>query len=687
MTEIVEEARVKKTAPPPSREKGERNLDLPSWLNRYLPPWRQPNWYNAEMWRYIVARQPVATICRETIISSYLSLDWKVDAKDSDLRDELRSEIDYYTDFLSHTGEYSYSEIIEWIGRDLLDLPFGGAAEIGRQGDKPEGKAMWIELIDGGTLFPTLNKDYPVGQALRELADKPVYFPWYVIDRVYISPRTEIMRKGWGLAPPEKIYLAIELINRGDVYYANLLLDTPEAGLLDLGDMSKMSAEAWLSGFKEMLTGIDGFKIPVIYEHQNPVSWIPFGRPPTDMLFDAITSKYASFIAAGYGLSLSDIGMGSSSSGGNTLAGSIREERKSRRTGFARFKAKMGQFFNFILPDTLEYKIIDQDEELSVAVGRSRLSNATAIGQLIELGVITPNEGRRMMIADGLVSISIPEDIPEDEILQPQNEAPVDERPGMLGRPIAPSEGGHGEILPRSDYFTEEIERIVGIEDIRLRRLIRAAIDPIFIMTKRSFLDMDVNNAGELSAWNDWHDDVIWEEVSDDEIPEIVLSSLANAKSRLDKVMKADKWWESNLSHETIAIDLIDIFRSAANQKLLKKSEELYESGETDYLDSHFEIDKELEQRFVGELTNLIDNLFENIPNIIKNCVISGTRKSLSSKINANKVAFALDTQEIISDNTTVLLVRREIENAGNRIIYDFAGLLSNLMHRLLEEI
>jgi len=686
MTELVEEARVKRTPPPPSREKGERNLDLPSWLNRYLPAWRQPGWYNAEAWRYIVARQPVATVCRETIISNYLSLDWKVDAKDSDKRDELKSEIEYYTDFFSHTGEYSYSEVVEWIGRDLLDLPFGAAAEIGRQGDKPKGKAMWMELIDAGTLFPTLNKDFPVGQALRELADKPIYFPWYVIDRIYMSPRTEINRKGWGLAPPEKIYLAIELINRGDVYYANLLLDTPEAGILDLGDMSKVSAEAWLSGFKEMLTGIDGFKIPVLYEHQNPVEWIPFGRPPTEMLFDSITSKYASFVASGYGLSLSDIGMSSVSTGGDTLAGSIREERKSRRTGFARFKTKMMQFFNFILPDELEYKIIDQDDELSVAMGRSRLSNATAIGQLIELGVITPNEGRRMLIADGLVSISIPEDIPEDEIMP--NQTPVDERPGMLGRPIAPSEGGHGEVLPRGDYFTNEIERIVGIEDYRLRRLIRAAIDPTMVLAKRSFnTDVDINDIGELSAWNDWHDEIVWGEASEDEISELALTSLASARSNLNKVMKTDRWWESKWSHDSIARDLIDIFRSAVNQKLLKKSEEMYEAGETDYLESHFDINDELETKFVDDLTKVIDNLFENIPNIIQNCVISGTRKSLSSKINANKVASVLDTQQIISDNTTVSIVRKEIENAGNRLIYDLAETLSDLIHEILEEI
>jgi len=457
MTELVEEARVKRTPPPPSREKGERNLDLPSWLNRYLPAWRQPGWYNAEAWRYIVARQPVATVCRETIISNYLSLDWKVDAKDSDKRDELKSEIEYYTDFFSHTGEYSYSEVVEWIGRDLLDLPFGAAAEIGRQGDKPEGKAMWMELIDAGTLFPTLNKDFPVGQALRELADKPIYFPWYVIDRIYMSPRTEINRKGWGLAPPEKIYLAIELINRGDVYYANLLLDTPEAGILDLGDMSKVSAEAWLSGFKEMLTGIDPFKIPVLYEHTTKADWIGFTRNPTEIQFDKTVMKYSAVTAAGYGMSLSDVGIQVTASGGETLAGSIRQERKTRRTGLARLKKKFKLYFDRMLPEYLEFKFIDQDDELSVAKGRATLAAATAWGQLIDKRIFTPQEARQQIIADGLTTVSFPETVPDDaDFPEEQNVTP--ERPGMTGKPIAPSQGGYGEVKSRSDLFDLALE-------------------------------------------------------------------------------------------------------------------------------------------------------------------------------------------------------------------------------------
>ena len=244
--------RIKTKTPRVSREKGQRSIDLPEALIRILPPWSNPKKFlEANIWRGIVARQPTAVICREALISSYLSLEWKIEPKDSEKRDELKEEIEYYTEFFNYTGKYYYDQIIEWIGKDMLDIPFGGAAELGREGDSPDGKVLWIELLDGGTLFPFPNKKTPVGQLVRDSGmTTPIFFPAHAINRVYYSPETYIRLEGWGMPPPQKIFLAIQLLDRGDFYYANLLLDTPEAGILDLGDMSKKAAEEWVKGYK-----------------------------------------------------------------------------------------------------------------------------------------------------------------------------------------------------------------------------------------------------------------------------------------------------------------------------------------------------------------------------------------------------------------------------------------------------
>lgn len=460
--------RIKTTYPEPTREKGQRSLDLPLYLDRLVPAFSQPEWLEADKWRSFVARQPFATIFRDTLISNVLALDWKIEPKDNDKRDEYKEDIDYYTDFFTNTGDYDYAEIVEWIGKDLLDLPFGGAAELGREGDAPDGKVLWIEPLDGGTLFPTYSSVTPVGQAIKEMAIKTVYFPAHAIDRIYMSPRTEIRRKGWGMPPPEKIYLAIEMLGRGDIYYAKLLLDTPEAGILDLIDMSKESATNWVEAWKTMLTGIDPFKIPVLYEHEKAATWIPFSRPPADIMFDKAIMKYVGIVGAGYGMSPSDIGFSPVSSGGETLAGSIRGERKTKRTGLAVAKRKFTTFYNKMLPNYLGFKFIDLDDELSTNIGRARLASMTAFGSAIDKQVLTADESRQQLVSDGLINISIPEKFPEEERkrLDEKKKAQTPfgnpfgakpgttpERPGMLGKPVTPSQGGYGE--KKSDIYAE----------------------------------------------------------------------------------------------------------------------------------------------------------------------------------------------------------------------------------------
>jgi len=500
-----------------------------------------------------------------------------------------------------------------------------------------------------------------------------------------MSPRTDIWKKGWGTAPPEKIYLALTLIGRGDEYYAKLLLDTPEAGLLDLGDMAKSAAEEWVKAFKEDLTGIDGFKIPVLYEHENPVNFIPFGKNPNDLMFDRVIAKYDATVAAGYGISLSDVGIQETSSGGETLAGSIRQERRSRRTGFARFREKMIQFFNFMLPDTLEYRLIDQDDEQSVAKGRAILANATGWGQLVDIGSFTPSEVRRIIISEGLSSVPLPEEIPEDE-LKNMMQGGTDERPGLLGRPIAPSEGGHGEVFPRSK-FDYEVDKLINVEDIRLRKLIRSAIDPMFILTKEALNEFE--HVEEVDAWNDWQDELIWGKEELDSAPELTFTALANSKKKLEKSMQADKWWELSVEPSEIAEDLQDLLDKKLREDQRVRLCDLYEKGEIDYneIEKEAKFDDAIFERFREEVSKSLDEIWKHLPENIQNCVISGTRKALSSQILANDVAKALDTSEIIRDNNLVIYVQNELAELHRGIIKSFANKLSNIINELIQEI
>jgi hypothetical protein len=246
------------------------------------------------------------------------------------------------------------------------------------------------------------------------------------------------------MAPPEKIYLALQMLYRGDVYYANLLLDTPEAGILDLADMSRESAQEWLAGFKSLFSGIDGFKVPVLYEHEKPAAWIPFNRPPTDMLYDQVTMRYAQLVAAGYGLRMSDIGL-SEVAGSKTLAGVIREERQSRRTGQAEVKSKLENYFNRILPDHLKFVWEEKDEEVKKATAQALSTYGLALGQMKRDGLLTPEESRMELVSTGLLETEIdPTIVPEPEGMMQQGGTPMQGGGGSGGLFGRFGRGGNG---------------------------------------------------------------------------------------------------------------------------------------------------------------------------------------------------------------------------------------------------
>lgn len=447
--------------PQPNKEINPRqkSIDISDlFLTRFTPPWSRPSSLPASAWRMWVLNQPVAIVCRETLIANLLALDWKITPKNSKYKEELDATIKYYTRLFSRGGEYSglmldFSGLVEWIVGDLLDTPFGGAAEVGRKNRAEGGRVQWIRPLDSGTLFPTLNQDWPVVQYYAGYSQEYVAFAPWEVSRMYMSPHSFILREGWGMAPPEKVYFALDLLTKGDKYYANLLLDIPTAGILDLGDMEKSAAEDWITAFKTFVNdNTTSFKIPVLYEHNNKVEFIPFGKVPNDIMFNHITLKYAALVAAAYGMSLSDIGLQTTTASGETLAGSIRQERRTRKTGMARIKAKTKAFFDSILPDTLQFTWIDYDDELNVALGRARLGSAQAFKTAQDQGWFSAQEMRSQWISDGLSSISLPDEIPPDaKPLIEQQGGPFgkiggNKEPELVGNPKAPSAGGEGDV-------------------------------------------------------------------------------------------------------------------------------------------------------------------------------------------------------------------------------------------------
>jgi len=324
----------------------------------------------------------------------------------------------------------------------------------------------------------------------------------------------------------------------------------------------------------------------------------------------------------------------------------------------------MISFFNFMLPDTLYYKIIDQDDELSVAMGRARLANSTAAGLYIENRIFTPSEMRRQAIADGLVNVSVPEDIPEDEMpdIPPST---TDKRPGDLGRPIAPSQGGHGEVLPRGDYFSDEVHRMINVGDAHLRKMIRGVVAPLREQTTDALNGL---NDAEFDAWSDWYDEALWGDM-EDEFPELTFSTLSIARSRLGDIMHdADVWWALEVSPKDIYSDFEQVFHNA----LLKE-----------YGGIKIDFDRYGEQ-LRGRIMKILIGINKSLPRNVQNCIIAGTKKSLIDK---ELIAKSLDDDGIIRDNKTVQFVRQELLQFGGKLIEKFAVQLSDAINEILGDI
>lgn len=662
----------------PTKEPGQYSEGLPTYLYRFVPYFGTPDWYEASRWRAFVRNQPIAVLCRDTLISNVNSLDWIISPREPNMRDELKSEIDYYTKLLDNFSGLDFSSHLEVLLQDLLDLPFGGAAEIGREGDRPEGKVRWVLNLDGGTLNPTLNTEFPVVQRVPQNAGKLVFFPEHAISRIYMTPKPEITRQGWGTAPPEKIYLALELLNRGDLYYSNLLLDVPEAGILDLGDMAKESAFEWVSSFRALMAGqTDSFKIPVLYEHNTQAKYIPFTRPPAEIMFDTITMKYASIVAAGYGMTVGDIGLSTASSSGDTLAGTIRSERKTRKTGLASIKKKAIAYFNRILPEYLEFKWIDFDDEVNINQSRARLANATAAGTFIDKKIFTPKELRHQMIADGIMTIPMEEEANEADFPKTDTVS-TDKRPGLLSNSVPPSEGGHGEITAKATtqkrmdirgqsdrLFQENLDKVYAKATTdRIERLVRVALKSMY--PKLVHISKSLTK-DEIRAWGDWYDEVLLGADPEFELEPIEKASLDDTDGDLEKELDKDDWWALVLASATLAALFKVAYETSIEQLIQEAFRDLYMKG---LIASPSPSSPVSLSRNANILAQLLEQSKSSIKNIntgtkfyIRRIVMSKVKEMLNTEKVASQLREGIDIDVILSDNITIRSLVLSIQN------------------------
>lgn len=597
------------------------SLDLQPYLTRWFVPFQNPGWMQAERWRTVVHNQPVAGLCQGNLIRDLQGTQFEIRAKETKDEDKLADDITHYTqvvnpDFLG--GLSGFDIWVDYVVKDILSLPIGGNTEVVRYPDgfgplsrdysdpkaltspkADRGHVAWLAYIDGASLSITYDRDWPIMQTIPESPTERVFFQRDQIARTVLDARSEMRRWGYGMAPPERIYLAIEMLARSDAYYAKLLIDTPEAGLLDMGGMAAQSAKEWLNGFRELLTGIDPFKIPVIYDNPHPAKYIPFNRPPTEIMLDTQTLKYAQITAAAYGLTLTDINLGDPQ---KTLAGSIRDERRSRRSGYGTIKEKIKNLINNeILPDYLIFEWVESDEETKNLKGKSFLTAVTAIEKAHKIGAMNTKEAQAQLVKDGHITVEVeePEEVePMTLPLLPPGASPDDQAKQEADK-VPASEGGRGDVTatkaalsvgdpsitaapsdaPSFDQmaaiFRQQFSELSNRANRpRLMKLVKAATRRMFPQVEQAFTALSQTEVehywlGErLKSWFGETDSLPDVQKATDEVLEA-----------LEQILDNDAWWSIAPDGQAIILTLKQAFEQGATLAAQEIQEFLYTEG------------------------------------------------------------------------------------------------------------
>jgi hypothetical protein len=678
----------------------QKSLELPGYLTRILPMWQTPQWMEAERWRRVLYNLPAAMVCRDVLISDLMASDWEVRAKDDKEEDALADDIEYYADVLNPDMGFGLVGFDAWIekgAQDLLTVPAGWNNEIVRwlPGDgplsrpNPKGHVYQIVYMDAATVFPTYDKEFPLGQRIRQDAQQVVYFQRDEIARIISAGRPEIERWGYGMAPPERVYLALTLLYRGDQYYANLLLDTPEAGILDLMDMSQKAATEWVQSFKTLQEGIDPMKIGVGYEHEKPWAWIPFGRPPTELMFKDAYLAYGSLTAAGYGLTLTDIGMGEPQ---KTLAGSIRDERRSQRSGFATTREKVrGLINNEILPDYLEFVWKTKDEERNVQRARAFTLASQALKNARDAGFISRLEGQQQLVKDGHLTIEVepPEEPPPMPALPPQfggNGGQANEETER----VPASEGGRGDITGKAELGEERIasvppdsakfdqlaqvmrdafaEVLRQADRPRLLKLVKAATRAVFPATEKALTYL---TDGEMPTWLEQRSKLWFGEHSEfSDLPDVEKQA-GDILDVLEKLLAGDPWWLIPVT-TAAAIELITrlAYEEGATEAAQVAQELLYTEGlvkDPTIIGLNFQLtNPETLARLEKSAAQLVRRVNDGTKFYLKRIITSGVEEGLASPSIAQMIRDGADVEEVLKQaGYTEGVVKRVQEEIG----------------------
>lgn len=292
------------------------------------------------------------------------------------------------------------------------------------------------------------------------------------------------------------------------------------------------------------------------------------------MMFDSVTMKYARILAAGYWLTLGNIGLEAK---GDTLAGSIREDQQAMKTGYGVIKEKTKNFLDNILPPYLEWQPKEISYETLTGKGRAFLVYAQALKAAKDTGALKPSEVQAQLVTEGFITVDV--ELPDDKELTEAAQAPQ-----FGGNQIAagnngavkqitdkapPAEGGRGDVTGKASVrkdLTKDI-KFPAPKDAQLLRLIKAATKLLYPTINKAFFLL---SDAELPEWLGERVMMRFGQPSAyDELPDVVKADTGKL-DELDKALNGDKWWELP---DSLKLELNPIYRSAFTAGAIEAAE------------------------------------------------------------------------------------------------------------------
>ena len=264
-----------------------------------------------------------------------------------------------------------------------------------------------------------------------------------------------------------------------------------------------------------------------------------------------------------------------------------------------------------------------------------------------------------------------------------EEETPTNRMPKVLGKPVPPSQGGHGEIL--QSKFASAVDEVFEVDGVEIRRLVRAVAEPVAIEVRTMFGEFDDSyaDAQEISIWDNWHDTVLWGEVLD-AVPELTSLGITNARSFASKTFNKSSWWLRKVD-DLVDEDVLSILSDFIESKTIEQAKFDYEIGKSDTLINAVQLGDKGTAKFMREVRHSIKGLWSTVGNRIINATITGTRQTMCNKGN-----FAvLDTATFLDDNMdeVVYNVVSELRHVARGLLSDYADEITKLINITLEDV